>query len=151
MISNKLCFNMSMKKTLLIIVLPFLYLNTFGQDERGSVPLNNNSAASSGKIRAVIVGVSDYNNLPDGKQLNYADDDAKEFYEFLIQQPNVEKDNVVLLVDDKAVLPEVDNAIRQQMRNAEEGDTFIFFFAGHGDVQKSIDTGFLLLHDVNLG
>jgi|GEM_PF-4700806 len=147
---NKLNLYKSMRTVLLIIITLLFNYATQAQEGRGSSLLNNNTA-TSGNIHAVIVGVSAYGNLPDGKQLNFADDDAKEFYEYLVQQPNVKPENIILLLDQEAVLSNVDNAIRQQMRNANQGDTFIFFFAGHGDVQQSIESGFLLLHDVNLG
>ncbi len=139
--------------TLLFLILSqSIVLAQDPQDARGSGRLNDsNGNNAAGEIRAVIVGVSSYSNLPKQKQLNYADDDAREFYEFLIRQPNVKKENIILLTDKQAVLPKVNGSIRQQMREANEGDTFIFFFAGHGDVQKSVDTGYLLLHEVNLG
>ena len=56
---------------------------------------NNLSVFAQGKVRAVIIGVSKYPNLPLDKQLDYADSDALAFYNYLRKIPNADTLNIV--------------------------------------------------------
>ena len=56
-----------MKRTMLLILL-FISLCSQAQN----------------KNRALIIGISDYKELPKGLQLQYADDDAIDFYHFIL-------------------------------------------------------------------
>ncbi|MBK8956635.1 MAG: tetratricopeptide repeat protein [Saprospiraceae bacterium] len=109
-----------------------------------------NQADSAGKVHALIVGISDYQNpaIPD---LKFADKDAVAFAKYLIS-PNgigLDSQNVQLLVNSHASAGKVIMAMYALLDEAREGDLVIFYFSGHGDLEtKSISQpGFLLCWD----
>ena len=105
---------------------------------------------SPGKIRALVVGVSDYRELPKESQLNFADDDASMFYQLLISPTGAGADptQVKLLLNKDATAAEIYAGL-DWLLECDRNDRVIIFFAGHGDVEnKTIrQRGFLLAHD----
>lgn len=101
--------------------------------------------------RALIVGISRYSQLPPDAQLQYADDDAQLFYDFLLSKSagNFEKDNVRLLLNEKATAAEIYNGLDWLVDETKEGDRTFIYFSGHGDIEKKTmrQRGFLLAHD----
>jgi len=86
-------------------------------------------------IRAVVVGVSEYKNLPAGQQLSYADDDAKAIYDFLKSKKEIDSINIDIFLNSKATKESVRTNLHRVLRNeSNPGDIVIFYFAGHGDV-----------------
>ena len=82
------------------------------------------------KTHAVIVGVLHWQK----KGLTtYPTDNRKdrELYKTLAGM-GVPKENMVLLLDEEGDLANIRKAIRQVAGGAREGDTFIFYYAGHG-------------------
>lgn len=102
------------------------------------------------RLRAIIVGVSDYAN-DKNPDLDFADDDAEYFSQMLREQTEwpVAPEDIVLLTNQDATygrfIAELDNLTESVSR----GDRVIIFFAGHGDVEfaSDIPTGYLLFHD----
>ncbi|MEI9921997.1 MAG: caspase family protein [Bacteroidota bacterium] len=105
---------------------------------------------SPGKIRALIVGVSEYRELPKDAQLVYADDDALSFYKLLISPTGggADTSNVKLLLNRRATAAEIYAGL-DWLLESERNDRVIIYFAGHGDVEtKTVrQRGFLLAHD----
>ena len=87
-------------------------------------PINKNRAA-------IIIGIEKYQQAP---KANYANMDAKYFYEYARNIFGVPENNLKLLVDNKANLVGTISAINKWLPSkVEENITELFiFFAGHG-------------------
>ncbi len=83
---------------------------------------------------AVIIGISDYDGTEN--DIQYADDDALDMLEALIEVYGYERDHILLLISDY----KVNNATRKDILNAIDwlkvnevaGDEVVFFYSGHG-------------------
>lgn len=99
---------------------------------------------------AVVVGISDYQDpaIPD---LKYADKDAEAFAQFLRSDAGgkLDSDHLKLLLNSNASMAQLGNALDWLLEKATENDKVIFYFSGHGDVEKKTITqpGFLLCWD----
>ena len=119
---------------------------------KGVSPLNQKSEIANPKstIRAVVVGISDYqdNGIPD---LRFADKDAEAFAQWLRSPAggNVPDDHIELLTNEKATLGQFGAALSWLLEQSREGDQAIIYFSGHGDVDSKMmgQEGFLLLWD----
>ncbi|AZQ60914.1 hypothetical protein EI427_01395 [Flammeovirga pectinis] len=125
----------------------YLILPSFAQESRGLV-LNVDQQEKK-NIKAIIVGVSTYENLSAAAQLKYANKDAEAFANFLTQHAHIDPSNIHLFLDDKATAIQVWASIRTALSKAEEGDELIIYFAGHGDVDAMTDNAYLLTHDAS--
>jgi tetratricopeptide (TPR) repeat protein len=102
------------------------------------------------RVRAIIVGVSDYANdkIAD---LPFADDDAEYFAQMLREQTEwpVAPADIVLLTDQDATYGRFIAELSKLTESVSPRDRVIIFFAGHGDVEvvSDIQTGYLLFHD----
>ncbi|MBU0763626.1 MAG: caspase family protein [Bacteroidetes bacterium] len=100
------------------------------------------------KIRAVIVGVSDYEseNIAD---LRYADDDAVAFHKWLVENTGADTSEIVLLLDSLTDPDRVKGKLYEQVKVSKPGDLVVFYYAGHGDVDTIMkNQAFLLMHKV---
>ncbi|MCB0628140.1 MAG: tetratricopeptide repeat protein [Lewinella sp.] len=100
------------------------------------------------EVRAVIIGISDYQNISD---LDYAHRDAEAFAEYL-QSPsggNIPADHIRLLLNEEATQMQMAMALDWLQEESRAGDRAYIYFSGHGDVEKktSRQRGFLLTHD----
>lgn len=96
---------------------------------------------------AVIVGVSAYQNV---HPLEFADKDALAFYNYLKSAPNKVPDaNMKLLLNEQALSGEIYGALEWLRESVQANDRVIFYFSGHGDVEKKTihQNGFLLAND----
>ncbi len=116
---------------------------------RGSEAEDNSSANSQGDIRALIVGISDYNE--EQLKLNYAANDAALFKNYLTEVENVNKDNITLLLNKDAVAPIIYQEFEKLIASTQTNDLVYIYFAGHGDVIEKFGAkqGFLLTAEVN--
>ena len=139
-----------MKKIITNLIV-FLYLaNLYAQtDARGAHASNRgDSNVIKGNIYAIIVGISNYKNLP---SLQYADKDAEAFSDYLLhnEEEKIPPGNIETFVNDNATKTNIGDAISQEVRKAKTGDRIYFFFAGHGDMEDltQIENGLLLLYN----
>ena len=112
--------------------------------------LSTSAHAISGTRRALIVGISRYENLPPDAQLQYADDDAEMIYAFLRSPAGGPTEHAVLLRDEEARAADIMQELTTLQMEAQPGDEIIFYFAGHGDVEQIGDEqnrGRLLAYD----
>ena len=83
------------------------------------------------KVRAVIVGVADYRDNAI-RDLNYSDDDANEYYQFLIKKHPESSSSIVLLTEQRATKQNILIKLKEVFKNSKKDDLLIFFFSGHG-------------------
>ena len=89
----------------------------------------------SGERYAVVIGISEYESK-DMPKLEYADDDAKAFYEFLRSDfsglGGFKKDNITILLNQRATFKNMRVALFDFLKRANEEDVVYIYFAGHG-------------------
>lgn len=79
---------------------------------------------------AVIIGISDY--AGDENDLNYCDDDARDFYNALINVYGWYSDHITMLIDSQATKANILGAIDWMRTNEGSGHEVVFFYSGHG-------------------
>jgi hypothetical protein len=85
-------------------------------------------------IWAVVIGINQY---PKVRPLKYAVDDARIFYNHLVDFNQIPRENVTLLLDQDATLTRVRSTLGTHLKNkAGKDDMVIIFFAGHGATEK---------------
>jgi len=96
---------------------------------------------------AVIIGISKYQKLPGGQQLQFADRDAALIYE-AVQKRGVSPQNVKLLTGVEATSSAIKSAIGNWLaRSVSETDTVLIFFSGHGLFEREFGESYLLGYD----
>jgi len=112
------------------------------------IPMATSAKAVPSATYAVIIGISDYQNIPD---LQYADKDANAFADFLRSSAGggLDKDHLILLTNQNATAGKVVAALDALTEQVKEGDRVLIYFSGHGDVEskKYSQLGFLLCWD----
>jgi len=103
-----------------------------------------------GTTRAVVVGISDYQDEAI-KDLRYAHHDAALFADFLKSKSGgqLSDPQLKLLMNEQATMAGIQSALKWLLENSKPGDQAIFYFAGHGDVETKDEQekGYLLAHD----
>lgn len=95
----------------------------------------------------LIVGISKYQKLPGGQQLQFADRDAALFAE-AIEKRGVASQNVRVLTGAEATTAAIKSAIGNWLaKSAAENDTVIIFFSGHGYFEREFGEAYLLGYD----
>ncbi len=85
-------------------------------------------------IWAVVVGINNYSNI---RKLKYAVNDARLFYNHLVEYNQVPAENVTLLINREATLTRLRSTLGTHLKNrAGKEDMVIIFFAGHGATEK---------------
>lgn len=133
---------------ILLILLP---LHSWSQQQqRGLRPVASAAVQTTGITRAVIVGISDYQN-EDITDLQYADVDASVFADYLVSVDGWALDtaHVRLLLNAEATSGTFISALYGLIQDSQEGDRVVIYFAGHGDVETTTmsQPGFLLCWD----
>jgi hypothetical protein len=82
----------------------------------------------------LLIGISQYQHLD---SLQYADRDAAAFAEFLKTQ-NVPDDNIKLFLNENATRFNIVDELYNLSLKLKKGDTFYFYFTGHGDLEAKI-------------
>jgi tetratricopeptide (TPR) repeat protein len=100
---------------------------------------------------ALVIGVSDYRNLPKDQDLPFAERDAESIYQVLISREggNIEWQNTRKLLGPEATLARIKQAIEEWLPSVvTEADRVIVYFVGHGlvDAQRA---GYLAPFDVD--
>ncbi|TNE48449.1 MAG: tetratricopeptide repeat protein, partial [Bacteroidetes bacterium] len=124
--------------------------------DKGVSPVSNpaNGRVANGTTRAVIIGISDYQDprIPD---LRFAHRDAEALAAYLRSPAggSVPEDNLRVLINEDATEARIGNALYWLLEETKEGDQVIFYFSGHGDVERKISSkpGFLLGWNANAG
>jgi caspase domain-containing protein len=82
------------------------------------------------RTHAVIVGVLRWQS-PAISTFSSENRKDQQLYDTLAER-GVPKENMALLLDDEATLEGIRNALREVSSKAKDGDTLIFYYAGHG-------------------
>ncbi|MBK9962826.1 MAG: caspase family protein [Saprospiraceae bacterium] len=137
-------------RLLLLLVCSILVFGIVRGQEKGMTPVVPNGVKETGVTRAVIVGISDYQNVKI-TDLQFADRDARSFADYLKSPAGgkVDSAHIVLLLNDKATSGQFVSALYGLMEESKEGDQVIIYFSGHGDVESTTisQPGFLLCWD----
>ncbi len=131
-----------------LVLILFHVKSSFGQN-KGITPINS-IPTQQGTIRAVVVGISDYQNK-NITDLQFAHEDAIAFVKYLCDPKGMKADsqNVTLLTNEKATAGHFIAALYGLMEEAQKGDIIFIYFSGHGDVESTTinQPGFLLCWD----
>ncbi len=112
---------------------------------RGAGVSNEATVSATGKVYALVVGISDYKELP---KLKYADIDAKTFAGYLKAVSGADTNNIKLLTNADANRVNLITQLMSIKKSAGRGDKVYIYFAGHGDIETEISNGgILLLYD----
>ncbi|HXI94281.1 MAG TPA: caspase family protein [Blastocatellia bacterium] len=96
---------------------------------------------------AIVIGISKYQKLPGGQQLQFADRDAALFAE-AIQKRGVSAQNVRLLTGAEATAAAIKSAVGNWLaRSVSNSDTVLIFFSGHGLFEREFGESYLLGYD----
>lgn len=124
--------------------MPFFVMEDAQEVDFDLSGLKENKNAS---VYAVVVGVSEYLNIP---KLKYANADAYKFYRMLRHAfgKRLVTDSNYVFLDLNATIRPIERALRNVVDQVKEGDRVYIYFAGHGDVEENITKrGHLLLFD----
>ncbi|MCX6165993.1 MAG: caspase family protein, partial [Ignavibacteriae bacterium] len=141
---------MSKKITVLIFVLLLTLPLAKSQDKPKGIKETIENKPNSGKIYALICGVSEYQdkNIP---KLDYAHIDAYNFYKYIISGNFgvVDTANIRIFLNENATAKNLISNLDVLKDKVLEGDKVIIFFSGHGDVKskKRAKTGYLLMYN----
>jgi len=88
----------------------------------------------SGKLYAVVIGISHYGHSGGVNDLRYADKDAESFLEFLKSKAggHIADEDVMVLLNEQATTVNVRKALFTFLTNAQPQDTVAIYIAGHG-------------------
>jgi uncharacterized caspase-like protein len=87
-------------------------------------------------VWAVVIGINDY---PHVRQLKYAVNDARAFYDLLVKTNQIPSANVFLMVNEQAVLKQLRSTLGTRLKNkAGKDDMVIIYFAGHGATERDM-------------
>ena len=137
-------------KTFVLLPALLLLAAALPAQEKGVAHLNPQSVNPQSVIRAVIIGISDYQDpgIPD---LQFAHRDAEAFAAWLQSAAggSVPPENIQLLLNEKATQARVAMAFTALMQQCLEDEQAIIFFSGHGDTESKLfdQPGFLLCWD----
>ena len=101
---------------------------------------------------ALVIGIGEYRNLDEARQLLFAQSDAEAMYRVLISHEGgaFPPENVRLLTGAQATLANIRDALEEWLPSvATPADRVVVYFAGHGFVQNG--RGYLAPTDVDPG
>ena len=107
----------------------------------------------TGNNWAIVVGINQYEHLPEDDHLRYAVKDALAMRAFLCDQAQFPTDNILVCCDPQVTGTRrpsrsgLRDLLRNRLQRAQGADNFWFFYAGHGIVHNHQD--FLLPCDGN--
>lgn len=79
---------------------------------------------------AIVIGIADYKNFP---RADYANDDARVFYDYAIRALGIKPDNIKLLVDADADELEIIKAFKTWLPGRVRSTTDVYvYYSGHG-------------------
>ena len=131
-----------------ILTLFYIY-NGFSQDAGRGALAKKIEKKHNAEKRALIIGISKYSE--EKLELNYADNDAILFKDYLSKVEQIPDENISILINEDAVSINIFRAFKNLLKTTQADDIIYIYFAGHGDVVDDFGEkeGFLLAADVN--
>jgi hypothetical protein len=102
------------------------------------------------EIHVISIGISDYKNI---RKLKYAHRDAIAFTKFVEANKLWDgKKNISLLINEQATSGNIVATLQSSLNSIDSCDLVLFYFAGHGDTEDSLDSesSFLLAFEAPL-
>jgi tetratricopeptide (TPR) repeat protein len=127
-----------------VISLIYALLFPFGLYISISQTLVDTTPLTTSKTYALVVGISSYQNI---RPLKYADDDAYLFSKFLLDQNICTSNSLYLLIDSNATTANFYRDLKKILYKVKNNDKVFIYFAGHGDVETDLESGFLLTYN----
>ncbi len=96
---------------------------------------------------ALVIGIDKYENV---KKLNYAVKDAKAIKSLLANNFNFNRNNITLLLNEKATYSNIRKEFSRITKSANENDRVLIYFAGHGqtmDLPGGGEKGYLIPYE----
>ena len=85
-------------------------------------------------VWAAVIGIDNYRNV---RHLKYAVKDARAFYDHLVKNTRIPRENITLLINQEATLMRLRSILGTHLkRKAGKEDMVIIYFAGHGATEK---------------
>jgi hypothetical protein len=94
-------------------------------------------SSDGGGNYAVVVGIANY-RVP-SFNLRYADDDALDYFNALVQGSNWDPSTITVLLNGAATKSAIISAINSVGGSLSSGDKFVFYFSGHGTKGPDVD------------
>lgn len=107
---------------------------------------------NAGTTRALVIGISDYQN--EQISLQYAHKDAEAFAQWLTTPAagGLEADQIQLLLNEDATLGRIVGGLTWLVESSRAGDEVILYFSGHGDMETRLfNKAYLLTHEAPAG
>ncbi|MDX2134154.1 MAG: tetratricopeptide repeat protein [Saprospiraceae bacterium] len=137
---------------ILLLVCLLLPCWVVGQIEKGATPFptQNKNVKTNSATRAVVIGISDYQN-PQIPDLRFADRDATAFADWLRSPAggSVPESRLQVLLNADATAGKIIAALGGLVADCRPGDLALIYFSGHGDVERisKFQRGFWLSWD----
>jgi caspase domain-containing protein len=100
------------------------------QREVAEIEKKESLKSKRGSKKALIIAISDYDNLPQSNQLSFCKNDCEALYESLLEQEYEIPDDFKLV--GKIEGSRIKKAIISFFAKAVATDTLVFYFSGHG-------------------
>ncbi|CAM8623359.1 Caspase domain containing protein [Oxalobacteraceae bacterium] len=117
-------------------------------NQSASLKPENIKRASTRDAVAIIIGIQNYKRVP---KADFANSDAKEFYEYVIRGLGIKPENIKLLVDEEAddvnIVKAFENWLPLQV-NKNKTDVYVFY-SGHGLPSSDGKSLYFLPHGVD--
>jgi uncharacterized caspase-like protein len=124
-------------KILLPCYLVFSCIQGKAQDNNKGVSIKKMGETATGKTYALVVGISDYKYLP---KLHFADVDAKDFYQYVLQSAPGDSVNMRYFTNAEATREAIVDRLYDITDKVKKGDKVYVFLSGHGDVEQLTKT-----------
>ncbi|WP_438965482.1 caspase family protein [Flavobacterium sp.] len=136
-------------KSILLFFLGLFCFKTLAQEDTRGSKSTKIETTKEGTKRALVIGISDY--ISENLKLNYADNDAFMFKDYLSQIEKVSEENLCFLANEDATGMRISQELKNIYSKAVSGDVVYIYFAGHGDVIDDFGdkVGYLLAADAN--
>ena len=109
------------------------------------------TSSDGGKRFAVGIGISNYKD-DNISNLGICHIDAEKILDVFVKRCGIEKDNTILLANEKATLENIRKIVRDELpRLTQPGDTIFLFWSGHGGQSEDGKKEFLVPHDGTIG
>ena len=138
-----------------LAIILFIFQSLLGQPpatERGNVLIQKVNSNKIGTTYALITGISKYQANDSYQNLQYADVDARAFYDYIVSPKGakVNPQNVDTLFNENASFMEFWRKFNRIKEKLQKDDVFYIYFSGHGDAYMA-EEAYLLAYDAPAG